>query len=77
VARLDGALAEAGPELRRSVFDAFRLSAAIDRNAGQIQLKALVSSAFEKAGDLRNWSLMGPSMRSSRLRFALVWWGVW
>jgi site-specific DNA recombinase len=34
--QLDDALAEAEPELRRSVFDAFRLSAAIDRNAGQI-----------------------------------------
>jgi hypothetical protein len=51
--RLDGALAEAGLELRRSVFDAFRLSAAIDRNAGQIRLKALVSSAFGEAGDLQ------------------------
>jgi hypothetical protein len=48
-----GALAEAGPELRRSVFEAFRLSAAIDRNAGQIRLKAVVSSAFGKAGDLQ------------------------
>jgi hypothetical protein len=33
------------PKLRR-VFDAFRVRMEIDRNAGEIKLKALVSSAF-------------------------------
>ena len=45
-------LAEADPELRRSVFEAFRLRVEIDRNAGLIRLKALVSSAFGEAKDL-------------------------
>jgi len=45
-------LAEADPELRRSVFEAFRLRVEIDRNAGLIRLKALVSSAFSQAKDL-------------------------
>lgn len=45
-------LAEADPELRRAVFDAFRLRVEIDRNAGQVRLKALVSSAFGGAKDL-------------------------
>ncbi|HEX3563697.1 MAG TPA: hypothetical protein VHU24_12740, partial [Solirubrobacterales bacterium] len=38
--------------VRRAVFDAFRLQVEIDRNAGQIRLKALVSSAFGEAKDL-------------------------
>ncbi len=45
-------LAAADPELRRAVFEAFRLRVEIDRNAGQIRLKALVSSAFGGAKDL-------------------------
>jgi hypothetical protein len=45
-------LAEADPELRRSVFEAFRLRVEIDRNAGLVRLKALVSSAFSQAKDL-------------------------
>jgi site-specific DNA recombinase len=45
-------LAAADPEVRRAVFDAFRLRVEIDRNAGQIRLKALVSSAFGEATDL-------------------------
>jgi hypothetical protein len=44
-------LAVADPERRRRVFDAFRL--AIDRNAGQIRVKALISSAFTKTRDLQ------------------------
>jgi len=36
------------------VFDAFRLSVALDRNAGQIRVKALISSAFTKSRDLQN-----------------------
>ncbi|MGH2844721.1 MAG: hypothetical protein ACRDL0_01630, partial [Thermoleophilaceae bacterium] len=49
---LGGALRAADPQLRRRVYEAFRLSAEIDRNAGQIRLKALVSSAFTEATDL-------------------------
>ena len=51
---LTGALAAADPELRRRVFDAFRLSVSLDRNARQIHVKALVSSAFTKARDLQS-----------------------
>ena len=47
-------LAAADPEIRRAVFDAFRLRVDIDRNAGQIRLKALVSSAFGEAKDLND-----------------------
>ncbi len=39
-------LTKADPELRRAVFDAFRLRIEIDRNSGLVKLKALVSSAF-------------------------------
>ncbi|MBK5218192.1 MAG: hypothetical protein JJE35_00135 [Thermoleophilia bacterium] len=46
------ALAEADPELRRAVFEAFRLRVEIDRNSGLIRLKALVSSAFSRVKDL-------------------------
>jgi hypothetical protein len=49
-------LAVADPTLRRAVFDAFRLHVEIDRNAGQVRLKALVSSAF---GEARNLSDLG------------------
>jgi hypothetical protein len=49
---LTAALANATPELRRRVFEAFRLSVSLDRNAGQIRLKVLGSSAFGEAGDL-------------------------
>jgi len=38
--------------VRRAVFDAFRLHVEIDRNASQVRLKALVSSAFGEAKDL-------------------------
>jgi site-specific DNA recombinase len=51
---LTEALAAADPELRRRVFDAFRLAVALDRNAGQIRVKALISSAFTKTCDLQN-----------------------
>jgi hypothetical protein len=49
---LTEALAYADPELRRRVFDAFRLAVALDRNARQIRVKALTSSAFTKTRDL-------------------------
>jgi hypothetical protein len=49
---LSKALKEADPELRRAVFEAFRLRVEIDRNSGLIRLKALVSSAFSRAGAL-------------------------
>jgi hypothetical protein len=45
-------LASADPELRRRLYDAFRLAVEIDRNAGHIRLKALISSAFTEARDL-------------------------
>jgi hypothetical protein len=51
---LTEALAAAEPEVRRRVFDAFRLSVSLDRNARQIHVKALVSSAFTKARDLQS-----------------------
>jgi hypothetical protein len=51
---LSEALAAADPELRRRVFDAFRLSVTLDRNACQIQVKALISSAFSKVCDLES-----------------------
>jgi hypothetical protein len=51
---LSEALAAADPELRRRVFEAFRLAVALDRNAGQIRVKALVSSAFTKSRDLQD-----------------------
>jgi hypothetical protein len=50
---LGSALAAADPQTRRSVFDAFRLSVALDRNASQIHVRALVSSALTKAHDLQ------------------------
>lgn len=43
---------EADPELRRAVFETFRLRIEIDRNSGLMRLKALVSSAFSQAGAL-------------------------
>jgi hypothetical protein len=46
------ALTQADPKVRRAVYDAFRLSVEIDRNAGQIRMKALVSSAFRNVRDL-------------------------
>jgi site-specific DNA recombinase len=49
---LGKALVDADPEQRRAVFDAFRLRVEIDRNAGEVRLKALVSSAFGEASDL-------------------------
>jgi hypothetical protein len=45
-------LAEADPELRRAVFEAFRLRIEIDRNSGLVRLKALVSRAFSQVKDL-------------------------
>jgi Recombinase len=62
-------LAEADPELRRSVFEAFRLRVEIDRNAGLVRLKALVSSAFSQAKDLSD-VCAATAMRSSRLPYA-------
>jgi DNA invertase Pin-like site-specific DNA recombinase len=49
---LGKSLIAADPDIRRAVFDAFRLRVEIDRNSGQIRLKALVSSAFGEAKDL-------------------------
>jgi hypothetical protein len=49
---LGKSLIAADPDIRRAVFDAFRLRVEIDRNSGQIRLKALVSSAFGEATNL-------------------------
>ena len=49
---LGAGLAAADPDVRRAVFDAFRLQVEIDRNASQVRLKAMVSSAFGEAKDL-------------------------
>jgi hypothetical protein len=60
---LPGASATRSPSRTRAAPQRLRrlqVSAAIDRNAGQIRLKALVSSAFGKPATFRNWSLMGP-----------------
>lgn len=51
---LGEAFVRAEPELRRRVSDAFRLSVAIDENAAQVRVKALVSSAFTQSGDLES-----------------------
>ena len=50
---LTAELANADDELRRRVYDAFQLAVELDRNKGQIRLKALVSSAFTEATDLQ------------------------
>jgi hypothetical protein len=46
-------------ELRRRVFDAFGLSISLDRNARQIHVKALVSSAFTQARDPQSLVAIG------------------
>jgi hypothetical protein len=51
---LSEVLASADPELRGRVFEAFRLAVALDRNAGHIRVKALISSAFTNTRDLQN-----------------------
>ncbi len=48
-------LAEADPKLRHAVYEAFRLRVEIDRNAQQIRLKALVSSAFSQIRSLTDF----------------------
>jgi hypothetical protein len=48
-------LAEADPKLRHAVYEAFRLRVEIDRNAQQIRLKALVSSAFSQVKGLSDF----------------------
>jgi site-specific DNA recombinase len=47
-------LAHADDQTRRAVYDAFHLSVTLDRNSHQIQVKALISSAFTKARDLNS-----------------------
>jgi hypothetical protein len=63
---LGKALAKADPEQRRAVFDAFRLRVEIDRNAGQVRLKALVSSAFSEASDLAEFGGAGTLAHSDK-----------
>ena len=59
-------LAAADPTLRRAVFNAFRLHVEIDRNSGQIRLKALVSSAFGEATDLSDLGEAGDPALSDK-----------
>jgi site-specific DNA recombinase len=67
---LDNELAEADPELRRQVLDAFRFAVEIDRNTPGIRLRALVSSAL-KANDLQdlvtNGSIAGAGFEPATL----------
>ena len=57
---LAAALAGADPETRHALYEAFRLRVEIDRNAGQIRLKALVSSAFSDIESLSELSGSAP-----------------
>ena len=59
-------LTAADPALRRAVFDAFRLHVEIDRNAGQVRLKALVSSAFGEATNLSDLGEAGDPALSGK-----------
>jgi DNA-binding Lrp family transcriptional regulator len=52
IPNLNGAIKAADPDLRRRVYDAFRLSLRVDRDAGRVTLKALISSAFAGIKDL-------------------------
>jgi hypothetical protein len=54
------ALAAADPKLRRTVDDAFHLTAEIDRNQAEIRLKALVGAPSPKQPILRSWSPKRP-----------------
>ena len=67
---LSAALAGADPETRHALYEAFRLRVEIDRNPGQIRLKALVSSAFSEIKGLSLPPLRGanPSLISNRPR---------
>jgi site-specific DNA recombinase len=49
---LSKSLARAEPELQRRIFEAFHLTIELDRNAPEVRLSALVSSAFAEASDL-------------------------
>jgi hypothetical protein len=59
-------LADADPELQRAVFEAFRLRVEIDRNAGRVHLRALVSSAFDSAKDLGDIGGAGTAALSAK-----------
>jgi site-specific DNA recombinase len=45
-------LAEADPELRRYIYEAFQFNVELDRNTPEVRMKALISSAFSTASDL-------------------------
>ncbi len=51
-------LANADPELRRRVYEAFQFGIELDRNTPQVRLKALVSSAFSTAKNLDDLAVM-------------------
>lgn len=63
---LSRSLATADPELRRAVFDAFRVRVEIDRNVGEIKLKALVSSAFSEVQDLDDLAVTHKAIAGAR-----------
>ena len=63
---LGKSLIAADPDIRRAVFDAFRLRVEIDRNSGQIRLKALVSSAFGEATNLSDLGEAGDPALSDK-----------
>ena len=72
---LTEALAAADPEVRRRVFDAFRRVVAVDRNAGQIRVEALISSAFTKTRDLQkvvaNGAIVGGGFEPATSGYAI------
>ena len=63
---LGKSLIAADPDIRRAVFDVFRLRVEIDRNSGQIRLKALVSSAFGEATNLSDLGEAGDPALSDK-----------
>jgi hypothetical protein len=63
---LGKSLIAADPDIRRAVFDAFRLRVEIDGNSGQIRLKALVSSAFGEATNLSDLGEAGDPALSDK-----------
>lgn len=62
-------LAAPTPSYRR-IYQAFRLSIELDRNASLIRLKALVSSAFSKIKDLDDLAVAQPFIAGGALATA-------
>lgn len=51
-------LANADPELRREVYEAFQFAVELDRNKSEVRLKARLSSAFSAASELDDFAAM-------------------